>query len=283
MTPFQKSADDQATKTADATRAAATQAAEATRAAAVHAADAGRAAVDKAADAGRKSADKAADVAHTATREAAGLAQHAAKTAQQTVRAGVDTFAQVAERSSRQLNEGMGLSDQSAEQMAEAGQRALRAGADAARHNAETAQQVTQSGLNMFTDVAERSVDQFARTFGFANRDADEVARRSSRNIEAVSESSAVLAQGMQDISREWMGLAKARLQKNLDAFEALMGCRSLQDVMAVHSDLMRDNLELALKNGRQIAQLSVRYTEQAGQKITAAADEQSDRTRRAA
>ena len=272
MSTFPKDTSEQSKTTAETVRITAGQAA-----------DAGRSATDKASEAGRKSADKAADVAHTAAREAADVAQHAAKTVQQSVRTGVDAATRVAERSTKQFDDAMGLSDQSADKVAEAGQHAVRAGADAARRGADTVGQMTQSGVNMAVEAMERSTDQFARAFGFGGQDADHVARRSARNVEAISDSGAVLVRGLQDISREWMGFTQARLQKNLDGLTAIMGCRTVQDVVAVQSDLLRDNLEMNLKDGRRLAELSVGFTGEAAQKMAVQPKDAMDSARRAA
>src|SRR5919202_3704301 len=132
---------------------------------------------------------------------------------------------------------------------ADAGQHAARASAEIAQSNTETVRQIVESSLSMATQVAERSVDQFAQAFGFSGRQAEETAQQSSRNIEAIAECNAVLAQGFQDISRECVSLAQDRLQRNLDGFNALLRCRSLQDLVAVQSGLVRDNLEQMLDN----------------------------------
>jgi phasin family protein len=170
-----------------------------------------------------------------------------------------------------------------ADETANAGQHATQAGAEIARSNVETVQQAVQSSLNMAAQVAERSVEQFTSIFGLSDERAEETAQQSSRNIEAIAECNTVLARGFQDISREWVSLAQDRLQKNLDGFNALLRCRSLQDMIAVQSTLVRDNLEQMLGNGRRIAEMSVQVANEAAQKITAQAEENAKRARRAA
>jgi phasin family protein len=170
-----------------------------------------------------------------------------------------------------------------ADETANAGQHATQAGAEIARSNVETVQQAVQSSLNMAAQVAERSVEQFTSIFGLSDERAEETAQQSSRNIEAIAECNTVLARGFQDISRVWVSLAQDRLQKNLDGFNALLRCRSLQDMIAVQSTLVRDNLEQMLGNGRRIAEMSVQVANEAAQKITAQAEENAKRARRAA
>ena len=159
-----------------------------------------------------------------------------------------------------------------ADETTNAGQHAARASADIAKSNAGTVQQTMQSALSMATDMAERSAAQFARTFGFSGEQAEETAQQSSRNIEAVAEASTVLAQGFQDLSREWASLAQNRFQRNLDGFNELLRCRTTPDFIVVQSGLMRENLELLVNNSRRLAEMSVQVADQAAQKIAAQA-----------
>ena len=83
--------------------------------------------------------------------------------------------------------------------------------------------------------------DQFTQVLGFNGPQAEELARRSSQNLQAVSQASTVLARGAQEVSHEVLGLVQDRLQKNVDAVSRMAGVRSVQDFVAVQSDLARD------------------------------------------
>ena len=170
-----------------------------------------------------------------------------------------------------------------ADETASASQHVTRASAEIAERSTETVQQIVQSGLEMATQAAERSVEQFAHTFGFSGEEAEEAARQSAQNIEAVAEASTVLAQGFQEISREWASLVQNRFKRNLDGFDKLLRCRTTPDFIAVQSDLMRENLELLVHNSRRLAEMSVQVADQAAQKIAAQAGEDAKRARRVA
>ncbi len=170
-----------------------------------------------------------------------------------------------------------------ADEAANASQHAARAGAEIAERGTETVQQVVQSTVEMAAQATRRSVEQVAQVFGFPGRQSEETARQSSHNIEIVAEAGTVLAQGFQDISREWMSLAQDRFKRNLDGLNELMRCRSLPDFIAVQSSLMRDNLEQILSNSRRLAEMSVQVTDQAAQKMAAQARETEKRARRSA
>src|SRR5918911_167173 len=159
-----------------------------------------------------------------------------------------------------------------ADEAAEASQQMAQASAEIAQSHAETVRQIVQSGLNVATQAAERSVEQFTWFFGLSGERAEETAQQSARNVKAIAECNAVLAQGFQDISREWASLTQDQLQKNLDGVNALLRARSWPDLVAAQSSLARDNLELLVTNTRRLAELSIEVATEAAQKITAEA-----------
>src|SRR3954447_12151670 len=151
---------------------------------------------------------------------------------------------------------------------ARVGEQTARAGADMARRGAETARDSLQSGVNMATQTFQRINDQFTKALGFNGPQAEELARRSSQNLQAVSQASSVLMKGAQEVSHEWFGFAQERVQKNMDGLSRLVGCRSVQDFVATQSDLMRDGLQQVIDTNKRVAEVSVRIADEAARSI---------------
>ena len=156
------------------------------------------------------------------------------------------------------------------DEAARVGEQTARASADAARRGVETARDTFQAGLNTASESFQRMSDQFTQVLGFSGPQAKELARRSSQNLQAVTQASTVLARGAQEVSQEVLGLVQDRLQKNVDAVSRMAGVRSVQDFVAVQSDLARDALQQVIDTNKRIAELSVRVADEAARAIQA-------------
>ena len=156
------------------------------------------------------------------------------------------------------------------DEAARVGEQTARAGADIANRSTEAARNAVEAGLNTATQTFQRVPDQFTKVLGVSGPQAEELARRSSENLQAVSQASTVLARGAQEVSQEVFGLVQDRLQKNIDAVSRIAGVRSVQDFVAVQSDLVRDGLQQVIDTNKRIAELSVRVADEAARAIQA-------------
>jgi phasin family protein len=157
-----------------------------------------------------------------------------------------------------------------ADEAGRVGEQTARAGADVFRRGTETARDNLQQGLNTATQTFQRINDQFTQALGFSGPQAEELTRRSSQNIQAVSQASSVLMKGAQEVSQEVFGLVQDRLQKNIDAVSRIAGTRSVQDFVAVQSDLARDGLQQVIDTNKRIAEVSLRTADEAARAIQA-------------
>jgi hypothetical protein len=147
-----------------------------------------------------------------------------------------------------------------------------------AQQAATAAQEVARSGAGAGAEVARRMTEQVTEVSGAGGQRTQQLTERATQNLQAVTQSSAVLARGIQEASGECLEMVQERMQKNLDGVNALVRCRSLPEFLAAQSSLLRDNLELTLANSRRIAELSARVAENAARAATAEANRSAGR-----
>jgi phasin family protein len=152
---------------------------------------------------------------------------------------------------------------------AEAGEKVARAGADLVEQNAEALQNTMRFGLEIARAVMGRSTDQFSRTFGWSfnetqRAETQQAAERAVRNAESIFQSTAAVSKGMSEISREYFELVRHQMENSFERLNELWRCRTPQDVAAVQSDIVRENVESFLERSRRMADMSVKLTEDA-------------------
>jgi hypothetical protein len=145
----------------------------------------------------------------------------------------------------------------------------VRAGTEEARQIAQTAQGTLLSGLSTVTDIAQRSTDRVLQVLSPSAEQSQDLVQQSSRNLAVLGEASTVLMRGFQDLSREWFGLMQERLEKNMASFSALARCRSVPELMAVQSEVLRTSLQQTIDSTFRLSEISRRVTAEATQAVT--------------
>lgn len=124
------------------------------------------------------------------------------------------------------------------------------------RQATEAVQQTLRSAMEMAIHVAERSMNQFAAAAGLPLKSAADATPRSSRNVQAIFDSSAALADGGREVQQQWLDLAKRQLQENLVSFESMLRCGNLTELAAVQFELSRRQLGNLLHASRRSSEL---------------------------
>ena len=119
---------------------------------------------------------------------------------------------------------------------------------------------------------AQRFTDQVAQMFSFTGGQGEDLTRRSSQNLETMSEVSTVVARGVQDLSREWVALLQEQTQRNIEGFTALARCRTLPELLSAQAELVQGNVQRTIEGTRKIAEVSSRLVTEASQTVAAGA-----------
>jgi phasin family protein len=157
-----------------------------------------------------------------------------------------------------------GQAEQTGRAMSETAERASRAASAALQRNTETFSKTWQSSSEAAGRIAERSMEQFANLFGLSGDNARENIQNSASSVQALIESSTVVASGMQNVSGEWIRFVQNRVEENLKSLEELMSCRTFHDCLALQTRVARDNVEACLQSARRTSELSTKVADDA-------------------
>jgi phasin family protein len=161
-----------------------------------------------------------------------------------------------ADATARQAKDGAKAAEVVGEKTAQATAAAAQANSDILRTHVETARSAVRTGLEAGVKSFEGMTQNWTRTLGLAAPD-PELAETSARNLRAVSQASTALAKGAQDASRAWIELTQKTVRSNMEAFGQLTQVRSLPELVALQSNLVRDGLEQAIASSEEIARVS--------------------------
>lgn len=161
--------------------------------------------------------------------------------------------------------------EQTARSLSDASERTTRAGAEAFQRNTERLNTSWRRGSETANRIAERSMEQLTRLFGLSGETARQTVQQSSSNMQAMLESTTIVADGLQELSGEWLRFAQERLEQNMEHFDALLGCRSPHEYLALQTRIARDNFEAMLQSARRAAERSGRSADEAVRKMSEA------------
>ena len=158
--------------------------------------------------------------------------------------------------------------EQATRTMADATERTAQAGVESIKRSAESVSSHWRSNSEAANRLAERSMDQFSKMFGISDDTARAAMQRSSGNLQALVDSATIAAAGLQNVAGEWMRFTQSRLENNLDHLDDFMDCRTMQDCLALQTEIVRDNVEALLHSVRRAADLSTQVADEAMRKI---------------
>jgi hypothetical protein len=153
--------------------------------------------------------------------------------------------------------------------MSDATERALRSGAEAAERNSDRLLGSWRSGSDAANRIAERSLEQMTKMFGFSGDTATQALQRSSGNLQALLETSSILADGLQDLSGELTKFVQGRAEHNIALMNKALSCRGPHEWVALQTQLVRDHLEALLQTAKKTSERTTRMVDQAVQKMS--------------
>ena len=135
-----------------------------------------------------------------------------------------------------------------------------------------TSRNKTENGNPAFESaisVGNKAAESFVKASAEAMKGFDSVTGFSKETIEAVVRSNSILAKGWETIGNHWMELAKDQFEDSVAASKALMGCKSVKDVLDVQGALARKSFDKVVSQSAAISEVSAKVAGEALAPIT--------------
>ena len=156
----------------------------------------------------------------------------------------------------------------SAQTLSDATERAMRSGAETAERNSERFLSSWRTGSDTANRIAERSVTQFTRIFGLSGETASQTLQRSSGNLQAVLETTSIIADGLQDLSGELTQFVQSQTEHQLELLDKAFACRNPHELMALQAQMARDHFEAFLQAAKRASERTTQVTDRAVRKM---------------
>ena len=129
----------------------------------------------------------------------------------------------------------------------------VRAGADAAT-----------KGVDKAVALTKEQVEAAVKAGATAFKNYEDLLQFGKENVEAVVQSGSIVAKGVQDLSHSWVVLAQASMDEQVAASKALIGAKSLKEVIDLSSSMAKSNFEKLMAEGTKMTQISTKLAEEA-------------------
>ena len=159
--------------------------------------------------------------------------------------------------------------EQVARQASEETERAAHTGAEALKRNADRLSASWKNGSDAANRLAERSMEQFRNLFGFSGKAGRQTIAQSSSNLQAVVESTSLVAEGMQDVSGEWLRFAQDRMEQNMEHFDQFLSCRNPHEYVALQTRILRENFDALMQTTRRASERIAQTADEATRKMS--------------
>ncbi|WFU41978.1 phasin family protein [Bradyrhizobium sp. CB82] len=150
----------------------------------------------------------------------------------------------------------------------QAGEEIAEVSANLFQQNAEMLQNTWRREVDMATTMFSRSMDQLGRPLGFSGQEAQGAVERSARNAETILQLANAMTKGVNEISREYFDFMRQRFESNMDHMNELWRCRTPQELAALQTEVVRDNVASLLESSRRMADMSRRLADDARKPI---------------
>ncbi|MEZ5648618.1 MAG: phasin family protein [Alphaproteobacteria bacterium] len=101
----------------------------------------------------------------------------------------------------------------------------------------------------------------------------DQLASFNQGTVEALVQSSSIVAKGYETLGRAWLGLFQASLESSVGTAKQLFGCKTLREAVDLQNDFAKASFDTLVSETTKISETAVKVTNEALQPLQARAN----------
>jgi phasin family protein len=129
----------------------------------------------------------------------------------------------------------------------------VRAGADAAT-----------KGVDKAVAMTKEQVEAAVKAGAVAFKNYEDMLQFGKENVEAVVQTGSIVVKGVQNLSHSLVTLAQASMDEQVAAGKALIGAKSLKEVIDLSSTMAKTSFEKMMAESTKLTQISTKLAEEA-------------------
>jgi hypothetical protein len=122
-----------------------------------------------------------------------------------------------------------------------------------------TAERAVDTAMTAAERISEASASQAERAVAESRRGLYRATRTAESGARAALRSGGTIAEGVSQIAQTWTHYAEEVMRYNSQASQALLRCRSWNEVLEVQANLLRDNMHAFLDQSAKVAEIGSR------------------------
>ena len=122
-------------------------------------------------------------------------------------------------------------------------------------------QEAAQKGYEQAVTMTKEQVEK-ARSV--VAKGVDEMSTIGKGNVDAVVQAGTIYAKGVEVIGKEVMSYAQARMESNMAAMKAMMGARTLKELVDLQTEFARSAFDQMVTESTKLSEIGVKVTNEA-------------------
>ena len=125
-----------------------------------------------------------------------------------------------------------------------------------------------EAATKQYEQVVSMAKEQAEKASSAAFKNYDEASQMNKANVDAVVQASSIAAKGIEQMNREFMNFAQARLEANMNLAKQMFGAKTLREFFDAQTDFARQNFDTMMAESAKMTELSVKVSNEAMEPI---------------